>query len=139
MKESNVVKLSLRMTHPNRDLSAVCSRLGLTPSRIWKAGENRSTPKGNIIGGVRGHSYCSIDLGSFKHLSISIERGIEWLRPHKDFLRRFSNDGGQITFYAAWFADGIVGDKLRCDLWRDMGSFRIVLELEIYCKEVECA
>lgn len=40
-------KLSLHMSHPTRDLAVVCDALGFKPAVLWKADEERRTPKGN--------------------------------------------------------------------------------------------
>jgi Domain of unknown function (DUF4279) len=128
------IKLSLRIKHPTRDLSSVCQTLGLRPVNIWKAGEERRTPKGNKIGGIREDSRCSIE---FEHsqrdpLPKQIEAALMLLQPHRAMLRRLSTTGGAISFYVGWFFDESDGEAFSSELLRTMADLRIALELNIY-------
>jgi hypothetical protein len=130
------VKLSLHIRHPARNLSTVCSDLGFKPAYIWKKGDERLTPKGNRIGGIREASYCSIDFGSTsrEHLAKLIEAKLELLKPHQATLRRISTTGGTISFYVGWFCDENTGETFNVQLLREMAGLRIALELNIYVK-----
>jgi hypothetical protein len=128
------VQLSLHIRHPTRDLSKVCSGLGLKPKHIWKKGDERRTPKGNKIGGLRDASYCSIDLSpvSRKSLVEQIEANVEMLKRHRSTLRKLSSTGGVISFYIGWFCDEHTGEALSTQLLGAMSDLRIALELNIY-------
>src|SRR5690606_8846790 len=47
-------KVSLRLVHPSADLSHCSREFGLEPSRQWRAGDARTTPRGRPLEGVRG-------------------------------------------------------------------------------------
>ncbi|MGH6777757.1 MAG: DUF4279 domain-containing protein [Bradyrhizobium sp.] len=128
------VKLSIRISHPRRDLSSVCTTLGLRPTNIWKKGDERRSPKGNEIGGLREDSRCSIELKSTPGASLSrqIEAGLDLLKPHRTTLLRLSAGGGTISFYVGWFCDENIGETLNAQILEGMARLRISLELNIY-------
>jgi hypothetical protein len=127
-------RLSLHIKHPTRDLSPVCSALGLKPRVIWKKGEERRTPKGRKLGGLRDASYCSIELAqeSRRSLAKQTEAALERLEPHRAVLRRLSSTGGRISFCVGWFCDEHSGELFSTDLLRAMTRLRIALDLNIY-------
>lgn len=62
--ESLSFKVSLHITHPERDLSFVESMVGIKPFRVWVAGDQRKTPKGALLDGKYDYSYCCLRLES---------------------------------------------------------------------------
>jgi hypothetical protein len=130
-------KLSLHLKHPTRDLSIICRALGLRPKVIWRKGEERQTPKGRSIGGVRDISYCSIDLGvtSKVDLSKKVEMAIELLTPHRILLRRLSSTGGRASFNIGWFCNEDTGEELRYDILARMADLCIALDFNIYVSD----
>lgn len=132
------VKLCLHIRHPSRDLSFVCQTLRLNPTHIWKKGEERKTPKGNKIGGIRDNSYCSIDLGQSSRVSLpkQIEAALDLLEPHRAVLRNLSTGGGTISFYVGWFCDEDTADALDVLILKRMAHLRIALELNVYLPDL---
>jgi Domain of unknown function (DUF4279) len=133
------IKMSIHMSHPTRDLSEVCAVFGLKPRVIWKRGDERMTPKGQKIGGIRTSSYCSIELGkkSRKSLPEQIEDALPLLKPHRSILRRLSSSGGSISFYVGWFFKEDAGERFGWQILREMSDLRIDLELNIYLPDKE--
>jgi hypothetical protein len=127
-------QLSLKLTHPTRDLSRVCKALGLEPKRIWKKGDERQTPNGNPLKGKRDSSYCSIEFGpaSRKSLARLIEAALERLQPHRVMLRRLSSTGGEVTLSVGWFLDEHSGEAFSSDLVKSMAGLKIALDLHTY-------
>ena len=127
-------KLSLHIKHPTRDLSSVCATFGLRPTHLWKAGDERRTPKGNKIGGLRTESYCSIHFGptTRQPLSKQLEAALGMLKPHRRILRRLSSTGGSISFFVGWFFKEHAGESFSRQILDEMADLRIVLELNIY-------
>jgi Domain of unknown function (DUF4279) len=126
--------LSLQIKHPTRDLSAVCDAFGLRPARLWKVGDERRTPKGNKIGGIRTESACSVHVGptARKPLSKQIEAALVLLKPHRRMLRNLSSTGGKISFFVGWFCDEHTGESLNQEILEEMADLRIGLDLNIY-------
>ena len=130
-------QLSLRVTHPERDLSSVCRTLELRPKIIWKKGDERRTPKGTSVGGVRESSYCWIDFGAASKASLSkkIEAAAKLLKPHRATLRRISSTGGRISFAIGRFCDEDTGEDFSCEMLAVVAGLRIGLDLYIYVPE----
>lgn len=126
-------QLSLHIKHPTRDLSSVCTTLGLEPKHIWEKGEERRTPKGNKLGGKRDSSYCAIELEPSKaSLPKQIEAALALLKPHQAMLRKLSSTGGRISFYVGWFCDEHTGEAFGWEILDAMADLRIALDLNIY-------
>jgi len=106
----------------------------MRPAHLWAVGDERQTPKGTKLGGLRTESYCSIDLGSTKrkYLSAQIEAALVLLKPHRRMLRRLSSTGGRISFFVGWFCDEHTGDSFDRQLLDQMADLRIELELNVY-------
>jgi hypothetical protein len=134
-------QLSLHLKHPTRDLSIICRTLGLGPKVIWKKGDERRTPKGRSIGGIRDGSFCSIDLGAASKVDLSkkIEAAVELLKPHRTLLRRLSSTGGRNSFYVGWFCDEDTGEEFNHDVLTLMVDLSIALDLNIYVPEKRVA
>ena len=84
------------------------------PRRAWKKGDERQTPNGRNLGGVRDSSYCSADLGetSRERLSKKIEAAFTRLEPYREVLEEVWSTGGRLSFFIGWFLDEDTGDTL---------------------------
>jgi hypothetical protein len=132
-------ELSLRIKHPNMDLSAVCQSLGLVPTHIWRAGEQRRTPKGTLLAGERESSYCSVKLSDDPDISLSnmIKTALVTLSAHRKILDEVKSSGGTISFSVGWFSSKISGAMID---WITMGSIadlKMDLEINIYCPDTQ--
>jgi hypothetical protein len=127
-------QLSLHFTHPTRDLAIVCQTLGLRPKVIWKKGDERRTPNGRSIGGMRDSSYCSINLGAASKLGLSkkAQAAVKLLKPHRRLLRRLVSEGGRVSFYVGWFCDEHTGEAVDHEVLARMADLSIALDLNIY-------
>ncbi|WP_441237258.1 DUF4279 domain-containing protein [Bradyrhizobium sp. 930_D9_N1_4] len=130
-------KLSLHIKHPERDLGAICDKLGLAPKFIWKAGDQRRTPRGNRLEGSRSSSYCTIELGPTRRVSLArqIETALGLLQPHRRTLRRLSSTGGRISLFVGWFLDADTGDALEHHLLGQAADLRVAIDLNVYVPE----
>ena len=130
-------KLSFRIHHPNLDLSVACRQMGLTPTHIWKAGDQRRTPKGNLLPGYQDSSYCSVrfDDGTKGRLSSKIDSAIARLQPHRPVLNNLTSLGAKIEFFIGWFFAGDSGDTLESGTSRALADLGISLDINVYCCE----
>jgi hypothetical protein len=126
--------VALRLHHPTRDLLPICAALGLVPRHVWKKGDERQTPNGRNMGGVRDSSYCSADLGetSREPLSKMIEAALARLEPHQEVLEEVWSTGGRLSFFIGWFLDDDTGDTLDWSILQKMSQLRIELQLNVY-------
>lgn len=92
--------VDLRIQHPTIDPAQITQTLGISPSRSWRAGEPRTTPKGTPLQGIRRQSYWSgnINGGIWTDYSDgaaedAVEGMIGFLEPHAAFLQLLSLEG----------------------------------------------
>jgi hypothetical protein len=134
---NQLAQLSLRIFHPSNDLSITCRSLGLKPKVLWRAGEERRTPKGNAIGGLRANSYCLIEFGRprRKPFANQMENALAQVVPHRRLLKRLASTGGKISFAVAWFCDEHTGASLDSSLLSELAGLKIGIELFVYAPD----
>lgn len=126
-------KLSLHIRHPDRDLSIVCESLNLAPKNLWKKGDERRTPKGHKLTGIRDNSFCTVEMEATNlPLQDQIERALNLLAPHRSIFREISSNGGQTSFYVGCFLDEDSVENFEWRVLESMADLRISLELNIY-------
>jgi hypothetical protein len=129
-------KISLRVRHPSLDPAEITSALGLNPSRSWRAGEVRTTPKGNPLEGRYSDSYWVVQLGNGrwpdKTLAAVINERLDQLARHQALFQRIRAEGGMVEFFVGWFVEGNSGDVFACDLLARMADLKIDLSLDVY-------
>jgi hypothetical protein len=134
-------KISLRVRHPSMDPARITDALGLIPSRSWRSGEPRATPKGTPLKGKWPDSYwtthISEDRLADKTLPTAIREALERLTPHKDFLHQIRSEGGAAEFFIGWFLDGNSGDIFDYELLARAADLKIDLSFDVYADDTE--
>jgi hypothetical protein len=130
-------QLSLRMWHPEADLSEFCRKAGLTPKVFWTKGDPRMTPKGRMLGGVRDSSYCLVNFGPASDIDLieKIEAALAALSPHRADIERLVSTGGRITFSVAWFLEADTGKAIEWHTLGRMHELRIGFDFYLYVPE----
>jgi hypothetical protein len=128
--------ISLRVTHPSLDPSEITSALQLTPSRTWRAGEPRTTPKGAPLKGVNSKTFWTRRFveGEFrdKKLPAAVVEIVDQLLPHRAFFQRIRSEGGTVEFFVGWFFNRQSGGTFDCDLMARMADLKIDLSFDVY-------
>jgi hypothetical protein len=129
--------ISLRLRHPSWEPESATNILGLTPNRIWRAGESRTSPKGAPLEGVYKNSYWTAQVAKGRsqqtRLATAIGDVIESLSPSQQFFIDFSGSGGIAEFLIGWFFDeGNSGDVLDWRLLERLSQMRIGLSFDVY-------
>ena len=127
-------RLSFRATHPDADLSVVSDALGVPPSRLWRAGEPRTTPTGGQLAGVNKVSYCTIPLDQEPGTPLpdAIASVLKRLRAERRILDPLAASGGSFNFFVGWFTDGNSGEILDWHLLKDLADLKISLDMDVY-------
>ena len=63
--------ISLRVRSKVLSADAIVDGLGWTPSTQWSLGEERRNPRGDVLGGVRDHSYATFRIFQKKRAWLS--------------------------------------------------------------------
>ena len=134
--------VSLHVSHPTLDLEELTQILGLKPSKVWKLGEPRVTPKGTPLEGVYKYNLWSAPLHEQKRIlstEIYLEDYLEKLNqqfsPHKKRLGEIVNSGGYIEYFIGWFSEGNIGATLNPALLKSTAELNISIGLDIYAYE----
>jgi hypothetical protein len=129
-------KISLRLHHPSLDPGEITRALGLIPLRSLKAGEPRTTPKGNPLEGINRETFWTArmieDQWPGKELPVAVNACLDQLVPQRDFFHRIRSEGGAIKLRIGWFFEGMSGGEFDCDLLARMADLKIDLSLDMY-------
>ena len=108
------------------------------PNVSWVAGDERKTPKGTAIGGIRANSYWTIRLTEEEtdsetwQLEDYLEKIYKEILPNLESLSPFFESGGTLDLYISLFGARNFGIVLSPDLLSRFGTAKIELQLDIY-------
>jgi hypothetical protein len=120
------------------DPEDISTALGMKPQFQWKAGDRRTTPKGQPLEGVNALTYwCSEGIeGQGFDLADSLGSHLLTLEDCKSFLTGFVSTGGSIDIFVGWFTDGLnTGATLDWKLLKRLSALQIDLDLDVYGSE----
>ncbi len=130
--------VSLRVWHPNLDPAEITSALALSPSRTWKAGERRTSPKGQLLEGIWDRSYwcSSVLLGPAHAVDEPLERALARLtlrlNDARAFLLRVRAEGGVAEYYVGVHAPESFGYTFGPELLNGCAELGLALSVEVY-------
>ncbi len=129
--------ISLRLKHPSRDLAVAGAALGLTSTRVWRAGDRRTSPKGAPLDGVWDASFWTAPLlrglSRDESLAAAVDGIADRLTPHRDLLRGIVAEGGKAELFIGWFIpSGNGGDDFGWQLLARLADLRLDLGLDVY-------
>ena len=129
--------ISLRLWHAKEDVGLLLERWGLDVGRSWRAGEPRSTPSGNPLGGVWPDSYAYARLpAEGETLKQRLRSALQLIEPFANEIAAFADSGGRCELFVGWHFENNSGDVLGWKLLGKLSDFRLDLSLDIY-PEVE--
>lgn len=130
--------ISLRANHPTSDLSFLSALLKLEQKHGWAVGDERKTPKGTSLGGIRLESFwaASITLEETSsevwQLEDLLERSVNKLIAHKKQLREFFETGGSMHYFVGLFGARNFGVVLSPSLMAKLSRSNLELQLDVY-------
>jgi hypothetical protein len=126
--------LSLRIWHPDRDLSDFGERFGRRPDTVWTVGAARTSPSGEPLPGRHETSYWTAQLaeGDLDGLVPALASLTETLAEQGSELDDIVQTGGRVEYLVGWFADANAAAVIPYDLAEDMGRLGISLALDVY-------
>jgi hypothetical protein len=135
---------SLRFRHPSIDPAKITQKLGKKPSRQWKAGEPRTTPKGNKLEGFNKESYWTANLHSKKSITSTktefekfLSSALDELTPHSKFIKKILKECGSAEFFVGLYGSKNFGMELEPALLLRFGEIGIRLALDVYPEKEE--
>ena len=126
--------VSLRFSGKAIDPAEMRARLGFEPEFQHKIGEQRTTPKGDILEGVYKTSYCcfSYTRRQNEELSEMLARIVESLAQHKDLFSRIRENDGRSEFFIGWYSSKNTGEIFDYELLGKISALGIDLALDVY-------
>jgi hypothetical protein len=125
--------ISLRVRHPEIDLSYLGPLLDLEPNRVWKAGDCRKTPKNTPLEGINSQSYWCARIAHDREKSETCpleDKIAEWnakLRLHQTELDTLLNNGGKIEYFIWIYCENNLGFELSHNLLKEIAGLGISL------------
>ncbi len=127
--------VSFRIVHPSIDPDDICKKLNLNVKRKWRVGDQKKTPKGNVLTGVHDHSYCVFEL-NYENKKIDL---IDYLKfwnkkliMHKDLLNQIHATGGKLEYFIGWFSDENSGEEFDVSFLSELAELKIGLAFDFY-------
>ena len=121
------------------DLSEATSRLGLVPTRVWRAGLPRTDINGAGLSGVYAESYWTAPLLNAEKLlsrNVSLDESLaevaRQLEPHREFLMSLRRSGGTCGCSVGLFASANFGIEIPAALMQRLADLGIDLLLDAY-------
>ena len=103
-------RMSFRIRHPKIDPAEVTRTLSMAPSRAWRAGEPRTTPTGQTLGGLREESYWATGVRPSAGKDSDPEKDavsfLDMLDPHAALLHDIVASGGRLEFFLTFWQGG---------------------------------
>jgi len=130
--------ISLRAKHPQVELGFLSNLFGKQPCVSWVAGDERKTPKGTSLGGIRENSYWVTRLTEEETVSESwqledlLEQSLLEVSVHAKELDEFFGSGGRLEFFVSVYGSRNFGLILSPDLMSRLGAAQIELQLDVY-------
>ena len=126
--------LSLRIKHPHMDPNIICEQLGLDAKHKWKCGDQRRTPKGDMLNGKYQETYCNFQLAHKSDVALLylISDTNLKLKNHADFLENLRSSGGVLEYFVGMYFDKCSGEIFDFKILGELAELKIDLSLDLY-------
>lgn len=126
--------ISLRIEHPTLQCEIIAQELALQPVISYSAGEQRKTPKGTLLEGVKKKSYCCFDLlpKQAGDVADGIESLLLRLGPHASYFLRLTQEGGRAELFVGFFPEETGGFTLSTVRMANLVRLSLELSVEVY-------
>lgn len=136
MINSERYRMSLRITHPSIVSEHVSKELGLAPKFSYTSGDQKLTPKGGELPGIRKDSFWTYELAAtdepFEH---AVEKFTSALKEKKSFLEKITETGGRVEYFVGWFTTGNSGFSLEPHLLSQLAAIGVNLTINVYVED----
>lgn len=129
------VDVELFIAHPTLTPAEISAALGLDAQNSHCVGEPRKRPNGELLGGTYRDT-------RWRH-SVEYELRAQWfadkvtdlvdrLLPHRGFLHRVRDTGGDATLIVQFLGDGYLGDNVPVETLAKLAELRLDLGIECF-------
>lgn len=120
--------------HPDIDPAVITKQLGIIPTRFWRAGEARHTPKGSPLPSFYPESYWSyaFTINDEPNVFAGVEKILDTLEPYAPFISALHTSGGNVQIVLSLDGNESTGDTLSAENIARMAAMSIDFGLEVY-------
>lgn len=122
--------LSLRVRHPEADLTPVAKCLGLMPGVNWRKGDPQKASSHQY----RDSSYCSIPLGATEteDLEKALRMSLTKVSLAQQAILEVVQSGGSASIAIGWFCNGDSGARISEELLSEMARLKLQADFYLY-------
>jgi hypothetical protein len=126
--------MRLLVIHPNADPGDITNATGLTPSRAWRCGEPRSTPKGTRLEGVWSDTRWShsFELDKEATIETAIASATDRLAAAGRFLASLRRTGGTAELIISLPGDTYQGASVSTERLKALAALGVGLGIEVF-------
>ena len=121
--------IELFIVHPTIDPSEITIALGLEPKVALRVGDRRVTPKGTLLEGSCPDTRWRY---SARYTADKVESLVAHLLPHRAFLSRLLQTGGNLTLIVQFLGDGYFGDTIPKSTLTKIADLGLSLGIECF-------
>lgn len=131
-----MTQISIRFSHPTRDLSFLTSLLDLTCFRNWTVGTPKQTITGRPLPGYFKESYWTslTEFSAKSGFSTLIKDTSTLLKKHQGLIRELKSSGGTVEIYLTLPGSFNNGDTIEATDLKAIGSLGVNLSIEVFPK-----
>jgi hypothetical protein len=131
---SPLSSIALRVWHPTLPATEIVSRIALPVQFMNSVGEQRRTPKGQLLEGVYPQTYCCFQLKkkAASPLDEDLTPWCTFLEQHLLFMQDLVRSGGRTEFRVGIFLDGDRGFEFGNPLIQRIYALGLGLSIEMY-------
>ncbi len=127
--------VQLFIVHPTIDPADIEKTLGIIASHSHRRGDNRVTPKGNVLSGTYRDTrwrYSERYIICNQWFANKVETFLNTLKPHQEFLRNLVTTGGSATIIVGFLGDGYFGDEIPPATLTKIVELGLSLSIEVF-------
>jgi hypothetical protein len=126
--------ISLRLRSADDDFETIYSKLPFKVSIKHKKGDQRKTPKGQLLDGIYKENYCVFEIKIVEHEEMhqAFNRALDDLMPYKKVFHQLRNTNGQSEFFVFWSIKGNSGEIFSHELMQKFAELKIDLGIDAY-------
>jgi hypothetical protein len=125
-------RVSIRITHPEILPELITRKIGRTPAIAWAVGDQRITPAGTVLPGLRKDSYWVLNGPESDDLAFLIDWANGVLQDAKPFVQELLRTGGRLEYFIGCFINGQLGTTLEPSLLAKCAELGVMLGFDMY-------
>lgn len=127
--------VELFIVHPTLDPAEIDAALGLDANFVHHVGDQKKTPRGKLLQGTHKDTrwrYSRRYETPDQRFADKVGELIDYLEPHKKFLKKLTSTGGKSSLLIQFLGDGYFSDEIPRDILRRLVDLDLDLGIECF-------